>query len=151
VAMQGEMLRSLRHPPREMFFLRRWREQLRYFLIATFFNVFSLPQKARFRESFRYAGEMADKGYNVVIFPEGKRTETGEMNPFRSGIGLLATHLELPIIPMRIEGLFPLRVAKKHYAAPGTIQVKIGEPLRYPATADPEEIARDLQKIVQSL
>jgi long-chain acyl-CoA synthetase len=145
VAMQGEMLRSMLHPARDMFFLQRWREQLRYFLIATFFNVFSLPQKARYRESFKFAGEMADKGYNVVIFPEGKRTETGEMSPFRSGIGLLATHLELP------EGLFPLKIAKKHYAKPGTIQVRIGEPLRFAPTADAEEIARQLQTVVQNL
>ncbi|HET6933910.1 MAG TPA: AMP-binding protein [Candidatus Angelobacter sp.] len=151
VAMSGEMLRSMRHPPRDMFFLRRWREQLRYFLIAIFFNVFSLPQKARYRESFKFAGETADQGYNVVIFPEGKRTETGEMNPFRSGIGLLATQLELPVIPMRIEGLFPLKIAKKHYAKPGTIQVRIGSPVSFAATDDPEAIARQLQKIVQEL
>ncbi|HSM87364.1 MAG TPA: AMP-binding protein, partial [Candidatus Limnocylindrales bacterium] len=67
VAMQGEMLRSMRHPPQEWFFLRRWREQLDYFLIAAFFNVFSLPQKAKYRESFKFAGELADNGYNVVI------------------------------------------------------------------------------------
>ena len=44
VAMQGEMLRSMRHPPKEWFFPKRWWEQLRYALIALFFNVFSLPQ-----------------------------------------------------------------------------------------------------------
>src|SRR6185312_8870026 len=74
VAMQGEMLRAMRHPPKELSIVKRWREQLRYALIVTFFNVFSLPQRAKYRESFRFAGEMADQGYNVVIFPEGKRT-----------------------------------------------------------------------------
>jgi long-chain acyl-CoA synthetase len=151
VAMQGEMLRSMRHPPKEMFFLRRWREQLRYALIATFFNVFSLPQRAKYRESFRFAGEMADQGYSVVIFPEGKRTETGEMSPFRSGIGLLATQLNLPVIPMRIDGLFPFRVAKKHYAPPGAVQVRIGSPINFDANAQPEEIARELQRKVAEL
>lgn len=151
VAMQGEMLRSMRHPPKEMFFLRRWREQLRYALIATFFNVFSLPQRAKYRESFRFAGEMADKGYSVVIFPEGKRTETGEMSPFRSGIGLLATQLNLPVIPMRIDGLFPFRIAKKHYAPPGAVQVRIGDPINFDPHAEPEEIAKELQKRVAEL
>jgi long-chain acyl-CoA synthetase len=151
IAMQGELLRSMRHPPKEMFLLRRLREQLRYALIATFFNVFSLPQRAKYRESFRFAGEMADKGYSVVIFPEGKRTETGEMNPFRSGIGLLATQLNLPVIPMRIDGLFPFKIAKKHYAPPGAVQVKIGDPVRFEPNADPEEITRDLRKKVAEL
>jgi long-chain acyl-CoA synthetase len=151
VAMQGEMLRSMRHPSHDVPLLRRWLDQLDYFLIAAFFNVFSLPQKARYRESFKFAGEMADRGYNVVIFPEGRRTETGEMSAFRSGIGLLATHLDLPVIPMRIDGLYPLKVAKKHYATPGTIQVHIGEPLRFETTADPEDIAKELQRIVAGM
>lgn len=151
VAMQGEMLRSMRHPPKEWFFLKRWWEQVRYALIAMFFNVFSLPQRAKYRESFRFAGELVDRGYSVVIFPEGRRTETGEMSPFRSGIGLLATHLNLPIIPMRIDGLFPFKIAKKHYAPPHAVQVKIGDPVRFEPTADPEEIAKELQRIVEKL
>jgi hypothetical protein len=52
---------------------------------------------------------------------------------------------------MRIDGLFPLKAAKKHYAAPGTIQVRIGEPLRFDTGADAEEIARKLEKIVRDL
>jgi long-chain acyl-CoA synthetase len=151
VAMQGELLRSMRHPPKEMFFLRRWREQVRYALVVTFFNVFSLPQRAKYRESFRFAGEMADKGYSVLIFPEGKRTETGEMAPFRSGIGVLATQLNLPVIPMRIDGLFPFKIAKKHYAPPEAVQVRIGEPIRFDPEAEPEGIAKELQRKVAEL
>src|SRR5262245_54457906 len=77
-AMQGEMLRSMRHPPADWNFVRRWWEQFRYILVTALFNVFPLPQKAKYRESFRFAGEMADRGYNVLIFPEGRRTDTGE-------------------------------------------------------------------------
>ncbi len=151
VAMQGEQLRSMRYPPKSWFFLKRWWEQLQYALIAALFNVFSLPQRAKYRESFRFAGELADRGYSVVIFPEGRRTETGEMAPFRSGIGLLATQLNLPIIPMRIDGLFPFKIAKKHYAPPYAVQVRIGDPIKFEPTADPEEIARELQRIVERL
>jgi long-chain acyl-CoA synthetase len=150
-AMQGEMLRDMRHPPRSWFFVRRWRAQLDYVLISAFFNVFSLPQKAKYRESFRFAGDLADRGYNLLIFPEGRRTETGEISSFRSGIGLLATQLNLPVIPMRIDGLFPLKVAKKHYAKPGTVQVRIGEPMTFESTADAEQIATELQRRVVEL
>jgi len=151
VAMQGEMLRAMRHPAKEVPFVKRWREQMRYALIVSFFNVFSLPQRAKYRESFRFAGEMADKGYSVVIFPEGKRTETGEIGSFRSGIGLLATQLNLPVIAMRIDGLYPFRAAKKHYAPPGAIQVRIGTPERFDRQAEPEEIAKQLQTKVAEL
>jgi len=87
----------------------------------------------------------------VVIFPEGRRTEAGEIAPFRSGVGLLATQLNLPVIPMRIDGLFPFKIAKKHYAPPYAVQVRIGDPVRFEATDDPEEIAKQLQKMVQAL
>ena len=120
-------------------------------LTAALFNVFSLPQRAKYRESFRYAGALADRGYSVVIFPEGRRTQDGKMSPFRSGIGLLATQLNLPVIPMRIDGLFPFKIAKKHYAPPHAIQVKIGDPVKFEPTDDPEEIAKALQRIVETL
>jgi long-chain acyl-CoA synthetase len=150
-AMQGEMLRDMRYPPKTLSLLRRWLTQLNYVLISALFNVFSLPQRAKYRESFRFAGDLADRGYSVLIFPEGRRTETGEMSPFRSGIGLLATHLDLPVVPMRIDGLFPLKIAKKHYAKPGTVQVRIGDPIKFEAGADAEEIAKELQKRVAEL
>lgn len=151
VAMQGEQLRSMRYPPKDWFFLKRWWEQLQYALTAALFNVFSLPQRAKYRESFRYAGELADRGYSVVIFPEGRRTQDGKMSAFRSGIGLLATQLNLPIIPMRIDGLFPFKIARKHYAPPHAVQVRIGAPVRFEPAADPEEIAKELQRIVEAL
>ena len=150
-AMQGEMLRDMRYPPPGRPLLRRWLDRFDYVLVSAFFNVFPLPQRAKFRESFRFAGELADEGYSVLIFPEGRRTQTGEMGPFRSGIGLLATHLNLPVIPMRIDGLFPLKASKKYYAKPGTIQVRIGEPVRFESTANAEEIAVKLQKTVEGL
>jgi long-chain acyl-CoA synthetase len=150
-AMSGEMLREMRDPPQEWLFLRRWYSQLRYVLVTALFNVFSLPQKAAYQESFRYAGQVADQGYNVLIFPEGKRTQTGEMAEFRKGIGLLATRLNLPVIPLRIDGLFGLKQKQQRLAKPGTVQVHIGEPLRFESTDDPQEITRKLEQIVREL
>src|SRR5215831_323328 len=150
-AMSGEMLLEMRYPPQGWFFLRRWYAKLRYALVTALFNVFSLPQKAAYQESFQYAGRLADYGYNVLIFPEGKRTQTGEMAEFRKGIGLLATRLNLPVIPMRIDGLFGLKAKKQRFAKPGTVQVRIGDPVRFESTDDPEEIAKSLQGIVEKL
>jgi long-chain acyl-CoA synthetase len=150
-AMQGETLRSMRHPPKEWPFLRRWYEQLQYMLVTALFNVFPLPQKAGYRESFRYAGRLADQGYNVLVFPEGMRTQTGEMAEFRKGIGLLATRLNLPVVPMRIDGMFPFKRDKKHYAPPGAIEVRIGPPVTFSPEAGPEQITQELQLKVQHL
>src|SRR5204862_6523939 len=84
VAMRGEALREMRHAPRTRPLLRRALDQLDYWLITALFNVFPLPQFSGFRHSFAFAGETVDRGYSVVVFPEGARTETGAMAPFRS-------------------------------------------------------------------
>src|SRR5439155_22301629 len=70
-AMGGESLQNMRRPPREWFFVRRWAYQLGYWLATLLFNVFPLPQLSGFRESFRFAGESVDRGYSVLVFPEG--------------------------------------------------------------------------------
>ncbi|HLW44003.1 MAG TPA: AMP-binding protein, partial [Candidatus Acidoferrales bacterium] len=58
VAMGGERLAEMRRPPGEWFFLRRWLNQMNYFLVVSLFNVFPLPKKSGFRESFRFAGDL---------------------------------------------------------------------------------------------
>jgi len=52
---------------------------------------------------------------------------------------------------MRIDGLFEFKMAKKQYAPPHSIQVRIGDPVRFEPGTDPEEIAKELQRIVESL
>ncbi len=97
-AMGGETLQEMRNPPRDWFFARRWTYQLGYWLVTLLFNVFPLPQLSGFRESFRFAGESADRGYSVLVFPEGEvnNSEDGRMAPFQGGIGLLADGMLRP-------------------------------------------------------
>ena len=114
-------------------------------------NLFPLPREAGFRESFTYAGECVDRGYSVLVFPEGHHTADGKMLPFRAGIGLLANNLQIPIVPMRIDGLFERKKAGKKFAWPGQITVKIGTPVQFPPDSDPGRVARELQAAVQEL
>jgi long-chain acyl-CoA synthetase len=151
VAMKGETLRAMRHPPAGMGIFRRLLERLNYALVVALFNVFPLPQQSGYRESFSFAGESVDRGWSVLVFPEGQRTRDGKMAPFRSGIGLLAMRLNLPVIPIRIDGLFELKQARKKFARPGHVRVTVGEPVRFGPDADPEAIARELERRVAAL
>ena len=151
IAVQGELLAEMRDPPKQMSVFRRAIEVLSYWLVTALFDVFPLPQRSGFRESFAFAGESVDRGYSVLVFPEGRRTADGQMSPFRAGIGILAQQLEVPVVPMRIDGLFPLKSEERHFARRGEIKVTVGEPVQYPETMSEEEIARDLESRVQSL
>jgi len=152
-AMGGESLQRMRRPPRDWFFVKRWRYQIGYWLVIALFNVFPLPQLSGFRESFRYAGESVDRGYSVLVFPEGEvnNSETGEMAPFQSGIGVLAQNLRIPIIPIRLDGVWQMKREHRRLAGIGEITVRIGAPVTFLPAALPDEIARSLESVVRSL
>lgn len=151
VAMGGERLAEMRQPPREWFFAKRWLQRMKYFLVVSLFNVFPLPKKSGFRESFRFAGELADRGWNILIFPEGDLTPDGTLQTFRAGIGLLAGDLKIPVVPMRVDGAYEIREARSFFNRPGRVRVYIGKPVEFSAGTDPQEIARVLQKCVAEL
>jgi long-chain acyl-CoA synthetase len=152
-AMGGESLQNMRRPPRDWFFAKRWAYQLGYWLATLLFNVFPLPQFSGFRESFRFAGESVDRGYSVLVFPEGEvnNSEDGRMAPFRSGIGLLAENLGIPIVPMRLDGVWQMKREHRRLAHLGEITVRIGTPVRFAHGTPPEEVANHLESLVRSL
>jgi long-chain acyl-CoA synthetase len=152
-AMGGESLLRMRMPPRNWFFAKRWAYQSGYWLVTALFNVFPLPQFSGFRQSFRFAGESADRGYSVLIFPEGEvnNSADGRMAPFQSGIGLLAENLALPIIPMRLDGVWQMKREHRRLARLGEIRVHIGAPVTFPPNTPAAEIARQLEAIITSL
>ena len=151
--MGGERLMLMRRPPREWFFAKRWAYQLGYWLVILLFNAFPLPRFSGFRASFRYAGEAADRGYSILVFPEGESnsSEDGRMTPFYPGIGLLAENLFLPIVPMRMDGVWGMKRERRRLARIGEITVRIGAPVTFEAGTKPEEIAKRLQSIVAEL
>ena len=152
VAMEGERVERMRHPPKEWPWPARLVVRAGYWLMTPLFHAFPLPQRAGFRESFRFAGEAADKGYSVMVFPEGMRTPDGQIWPFRSGIGLLASSLNLPVVPMRIHGLWEVKKSGRRGFAPwGAIRVHVGDAIRLAPGMDPAEITRTLEKAVRSL
>ncbi len=150
-ATGGEALEALRTPPVSRSLLGKFYDRMKWTLGVSLLNLFPLPREAGFRESFTFAGESVDRGYSILVFPEGHHTTDGKVRPFRAGVGLLANNLAIPVVPMRIDGLFELKQAKKKFTLPGTVKVKIGCPLRFPPNHPPEGIAAELQKAVESL
>ncbi|MGH9863330.1 MAG: AMP-binding protein, partial [Candidatus Acidiferrales bacterium] len=143
VSVQAEELEAMRRGG--------WLDRLGYWLAVALFNVFPLPRQSGFRESFQFAGECADRGYSVLVFPEGEFTRDGQITPFRAGIGLLAKNLGLPVVPTRIEGLFELRQADKRVARPGAITVTLGTPVEFPPETEAGTIAHQLEARVKAL
>lgn len=151
IAMEGEILRGWRHPPERTGWFKRLILLAQYVLVVSLFNVFPLPQKSGFRRSFAFAGETMDRGYSVLVFPEGSRTRDGKMHPFMEGVGLLAKNLDVPIVPVKIDGLYEVKNEGRRLAAPDQIRVTIGEPIIISNDNEPASITKLLEQRVASL
>jgi long-chain acyl-CoA synthetase len=150
-AMRGERLAEMRRPAKSLRLFERFMEHLRYALVTSLFNVFPLPQRAGFLQSFSFGGDLADRGWNILVFPEGVTSQTGDMVAFRSGIGLLVKQLNLPVVPMHLDGLFDLKKEERILARPGQVRVTIGAPVKFTAEQEADEIRKELERRVREL
>ncbi len=131
---------------------RAWfTNSLNYYLSSLFFNAFPLPQReAGARQTLRYIGEVLEDGFSVLIFPEGQRTDTGEIARFRPGIGMIASRLGVPIVPVRIDGLDKVLHHTWRMAKPGRIRVAFGAPMHVTGD-DYEALAKQVEDAVKAL
>ena len=108
-----------------------FRKSLEYYLAVLLFNAFPLPQReAGARQTMRYIGELLADRTSVLIFPEGQRSEAGGIAGFRPGIGMIASRLSVPVVPVRIDGLQHVLRVGWRMARPGRVRVAFGTPLR---------------------
>jgi long-chain acyl-CoA synthetase len=124
---------------------------LNYYLAALVFQAFPLPQRqAGTRDALRYAGDLASDGKCILIFPEGRRTDAGEIGHFQPGAGMLAARLHVPVVPVRLEGLERVLHKSAKYATPGKVRVKFGPALSL-AGDDYAALAKKIEDAVRSL
>jgi long-chain acyl-CoA synthetase len=149
VAMSGELLNGWRRGEAERHRLVSVFTPLAYWLVSALFNVFPLPRGAGLRQSFAHAGEAMDKGYHVLVFPEGRRARDGRLQAFEPGIGLLAQESQVPVQPIFVEGL--KRVKGEKWPDRGTVTVRLGEPLAMEPGEEPQSFTRRLEAAMAAL
>ncbi len=124
---------------------------LLYYLAVLFFNAFPLPQReAGARDALRYMGDLAGAGCSILIFPEGARTEAGEIHTFRAGVGMIGSRLGLPVVPVRLEGLDRVLHHTWWVPRPGRVRVAFGPP-RELRGDDYGRLAAEVEAAVRSL
>jgi long-chain acyl-CoA synthetase len=155
IAMAGEMLQDYRHfrnpeplGPNGRFFFPG---PFFYFLLTALFNVFPLPRRRDFQPSFAHAGRAMDRGFNVMVFPEGTRSAEGKLAPFRLGIGLLAKQCGAMVLPVAIRGLGELKTGQRRWFRSGTIEVVVGKPMRLTPGESESAIATRLHDEIERL
>lgn len=69
------------------------------------------------------------KGVSLVVFPEGRRTETGQMGAFKPGAFKLAAEFDLPVVPITIDGSYDVMPRSTFLVTPGTITLTLHSPI----------------------
>jgi 1-acyl-sn-glycerol-3-phosphate acyltransferase len=68
-------------------------------------------------------------GMPLFVFPEGGRTQTGELQPFLSGAAYLAIRAQVPLVPIALDGVYDLLPIHTHHFYPGELTLSVGEPI----------------------
>jgi long-chain acyl-CoA synthetase len=151
IAMSGEMLMDLRQGRNQQSALQNLLAPVAYWLVTGLFNVFPLPRQRGFQKSFTHAGQAMDRGYSVMIFPEGTRSPDGKLHQFRAGIGLLAQQARVPVVPVALIGLGEMRAGKTRWFRSGQLEVYVGEAVPFEEGLEASQLTAKLEESVRRL
>jgi long-chain acyl-CoA synthetase len=132
---------------------------VRGFGAALIGNAFPLAREGAIRRSLELLGARLDRGYSILIFPEGKLTVGGPMQPFKTGTGLIAVEGATPVVPMRLRIVRMSRFDDgsrrdedgRRLPWRGHVQLVIGAPIRFPAGTDHVAATEQLEAAVAAL
>ena len=130
-----------------------FKSRFRGFWAAVIGNAFPLAREGAVRRSLDLLGARLDRGYSILIYPEGKLTVGGPLQEFESGTGLVAIHGAIPVVPMRLKVNRYSRFDKGTTGTSlrGDVEVVFGKPIRFPVDDDPNRATAEIRAAVEAL
>ena len=129
----------------------RGRGRIQTFFASLISNGFLISQTGSIRASMAYCGRLVRANWSILFFPEGIRSGDGTMAPFRPGIGLLASSLGVPVVPVHLKGTGSVLPKDGSRPRRGHIEVRFGAPMRIAPGADYAAAAREIREAVAAL
>jgi len=105
--------------------------KLRRIFTDRFINSFSFERFGNFMHGLKVCKHLLMQGSCLVIFPEGTRVVGSEISEFKPGVGMLSYELNVPIVPVYVEGADRALPKGKSLIKPAKIKIKIGKPFTY--------------------
>jgi long-chain acyl-CoA synthetase len=120
-------------------------------LVSLLANAFPLTRRGPARASLTYCAELAAAGWAILLYPEGTRSVDGQLRRFKPGIGLLATTLELPVVPVSLTGTHTCLPRGARRLQPAAITVRFGAPQRFVPGTPAKEVTAQVEAVVCQL
>lgn len=70
---------------------------------------------AKIHETYEQACSAITNGISLVVFPEGRRSMTGELGPFKRGAFMIADYLQIPVVPVTIGGTYEVMPRQRDF------------------------------------
>jgi 1-acyl-sn-glycerol-3-phosphate acyltransferase len=86
-------------------------------------------ERSKAVHSLERAAQRIRQGVNVIIFPEGTRSTTGDLQPFKSGGFHLAIQAQVPILPATISGTRVITPKRSLRVESGTVKIVYAKPI----------------------
>lgn len=136
--------------PKKRFF--KWLLYKFFYLFASlFYNIYLFGREKGFKRSLEYTGELLDRDWNILFFPEGRHSKNGRLQPFMKGIGLIVKEMRVPVVPVKHFGLENVMKGDEYFPKFGKVLVKIGKPVKLDYTKSAFEITNELQKLIEKM
>jgi 1-acyl-sn-glycerol-3-phosphate acyltransferase len=105
------------------------------------------------RRSLDLLGARLERGYSILVYPEGQLTIDGPLQPFKSGTGMVAVLAGIPVVPMRLKVHRHSRIDMKAPGVPwrGDLEIVFGKPLRFGPDVDPVDATEQVRQAVEAL
>lgn len=129
---------------------RFYRSGKRTWWFSLFFNTFPIVRGGG-SATLDYARELLDRGWSVVIFPEGTRSQSGDVQRFRHGVSILAMQARVPVIPIYTDGLRNVMPKGERTPRPAAVRVRIGAPVWLDDAIEVPDATARLQEALLSL
>ena len=92
---------------------------------------------------------MSEKNISVILFAEGTRSKTGEVQPFKRGAFYLAARVNYPIVPVAISGAEKILTKGKMRLNPGIITIKFTTPIETETIVNKQDELNLMEKVRQ--
>lgn len=129
---------------------RMYRERIKGMWHSLRYNAFPITRGGG-REALAYSQWLLHHGWSLLIFPEGKRSRTGDLMPFHGGPAILALGQSVPILPMYIKGASQILPPGTRESRPAPVVVRVGKPVTFAEGTHIGEAKHIMEEAVRAL